>query len=237
MNDITQHVTGVAYCPAQVLSQHLMFRAQSSRGRGQGQRPGVSLTCVPCVLSRDNLIVTTLFVFWNTRDYVTRAFAISDIFLDDLTNKMFNATLAGHHLRTDYAGSRGGSRAGSRYDLNEVGRHQVNHYCLQWTEHYRASVIWLQAPHSPAYCPHVHPAQLAERITMLEVECEAHARDAPKSCYARYKTCCYLSLVFTLIAATIVIIIFIALGGLRGGSGEGLGAMWQISSLELQLLK
>ena len=115
---------------------------------------------------------------------------------------MFNATLAGHHLRTDYSGSRGGSRAGSRYDLNEVGRHQVNHYC-----------------------PHVHPAQLAERITMLEVECEAHARDAPKSCYARYKTCCYLSLVFTLIAATIVIIIFIALGGLRGGSGEGLGAM------------
>lgn len=237
MNDITQHVPGVAYCPAQVLSQYLMFRAQSSRGRGQGQRPGVSLTCVPCVLSRDNLIVTTLFVFWNTRDYVTRPFAISDIFLDDLTNKMFNATLAGHHLRTDYAGSRGGSRAGSRYDLNEVGRHQVNHYCLQWTEHYRASVIWLQAPHSPAYCPHVHPAQLAERITMLEVECEAHARDAPKSCYARYKTCCYLSLVFTLIAATIVIIIFIALGGLRGGSGEGLGAMWQISSLELQLLK
>ena len=98
-------------------------------------------------------------------------------------------------------------------------------------------LIWLQAPHSPAYCPHVHPAQLAERITMLEVECEAQARDAPKSCYARYKTCCYLSLVFTLIAATIVIIIFIALGGLRGGSGEGLGAMWQISSLELQLLK
>lgn len=40
---------------------------------------------------------------------------------------MFNATLAGHHLRTDYNGSRGGSRAGSRYDLNEVGRHQVNH--------------------------------------------------------------------------------------------------------------
>ena len=82
-----------------------------------------------------------------------------------------------------------------------------------------------QAPHSPGYCPHVHPSQLAERITMLEVECEAHTRYAPKSCYARYKTCCYLSLVFTLIAATIVIIIFIALGGLRGGSGEGLGAM------------
>ena len=38
---------------------------------------------------------------------------------------MFNATLAGHHLRADYAGSRGGSRQGSRYDLNEVGRFQV----------------------------------------------------------------------------------------------------------------
>ena len=60
---------------------------------------------------------------------------------------------------------------------------------------------------------------------MLEVECAANARDAPKSCYARYKTCCYLSVVFSLIAATIVIIIYVALGGLRGGSGEGLGAM------------
>ena len=50
MNDTTQHVPGVAYCPAQVLSQYLMFRAQFSRGRGQGQRPGVSLTCVPCPL-------------------------------------------------------------------------------------------------------------------------------------------------------------------------------------------
>ena len=36
---------------------------------------------------------------------------------------MFNATLAGGHLRPDYNSSRGGSRAGSRFDINEVGRH------------------------------------------------------------------------------------------------------------------
>ena len=222
-------------CYLSIWCSVLSPREAGARSRGQVSASHVFR--VPCVLTSDNRIVTTLFVFWNTRDCVTRPFAFSDIFLDDLTHKMFNATLAGHHLRTDYAGSRGGSRAGSRYDLNEVGRHQVNNYCLQWTMNWTLSVIWLQAPHSPAYCPHVHPAQLAERITMLEVECEAHARDAPKSCYARYKTCCYLSLVFTLIAATIVIIIFIALGGLRGGSGEGLGAMWQISSFELQLFK
>ena len=39
---------------------------------------------------------------------------------------MFNATLAGHHLRPDYSSSRSGSRAGSRFDINEVGRYQVN---------------------------------------------------------------------------------------------------------------
>ena len=53
---------------------------------------------------------------------------VSDIILDDLTT-MFNATLAGHqphHLRADYSGSRGGSRASSRYDINEVGRLQVS---------------------------------------------------------------------------------------------------------------
>ena len=44
-----------------------------------------------------------------------------------------------------------------------------------------------------------------------------------KSCYARYKTCCYLTLVFSIIAATIVVIIYVALGGLRGGSEPGLG--------------
>ena len=38
---------------------------------------------------------------------------------------MFNATLAGHHLRADYNNSRGGSRAASRFDINEVGRCQV----------------------------------------------------------------------------------------------------------------
>ena len=40
-------------------------------------------------------------------------------------NIMFNATLAGHHLRADYNNSRGGSRAASRFDINEVGRCQV----------------------------------------------------------------------------------------------------------------
>ena len=34
---------------------------------------------------------------------------------------MFNATLAGHQLRTEYNNSRGGSRAASRFDINEVG--------------------------------------------------------------------------------------------------------------------
>ena len=39
---------------------------------------------------------------------------------------MFNATLAGHHLRAaEYNNSRGGSRAASRFDINEVGRCQV----------------------------------------------------------------------------------------------------------------
>ena len=39
---------------------------------------------------------------------------------------MFNATLAGHHLRAgEYSNSRSGSRAASRFDINEVGRCQV----------------------------------------------------------------------------------------------------------------
>jgi len=116
---------------------------------------------------------------------------------------MFNATLAGHHLRPDYSSSRSGSRAGSRFDLNEVGRYQSHPPTPQYHHHHQ-----------------VHPQQLAERITMLDdVECEGGEH---KSCYSRYKTCCYLTVVFSVITATIVIIIYVALGGLRGGS-EGLG--------------
>jgi len=101
---------------------------------------------------------------------------------------MFNATLAGHHLRADYNNSRGGSRAASRFDINEVGR-----------------------------CQGVHSSQLEERISMLHLQNSEEAEGTDKTCYSRYKTCCYLSLVFSIIAATIVIIIYVALGGLRGG--------------------
>ena len=53
---------------------------------------------------------------------------------------------------------------------------------------------------------------------MLQINNSDEVTEATeKSCYARYKTCCYLSLVFSIIAATIVVIIYVALGGLRGG--------------------
>lgn len=133
---------------------------------------------------------------------------------------MFNATLAGHHLRPDYSSSRSGSRAGSRFDLNEVGRYQVG--WRKYMSFYHIFHDFQSHPPTPQYHHHhqVHPQQLAERITMLDdVECEGGEH---KSCYSRYKTCCYLTVVFSVITATIVIIIYVALGGLRGGS-EGLG--------------
>ena len=52
---------------------------------------------------------------------------------------------------------------------------------------------------------------------MLQLQNSEEAEVTDKTCYSRYKTCCYLSLVFSIIAATIVIIIYVALGGLRGG--------------------
>ena len=52
---------------------------------------------------------------------------------------------------------------------------------------------------------------------MLHLQNSEEAEVTDKTCYSRYKTCCYLSLVFSIIAATIVIIIYVALGGLRGG--------------------
>ena len=58
---------------------------------------------------------------------------------------MFNATLAGHHLRADYNNSRGGSRAASRFDINEVGRCQVRYVNNSQTSH---------LPHSDGGCFH-----------------------------------------------------------------------------------
>ena len=37
-----------------------------------------------------------------------------------------------------------------------------------------------------------------------------------KSCYSNYQTCLYLTVVFSIIAATIVVIIYVALGGTPG---------------------
>ena len=81
-----------------------------------------------------------------------------------------------------------------------------------------------QGGYSPQHS-YIPAHQLSERMIMLDQEVECQRQDQTKSCYSRYKTCCYLSLVFTIIAATIVIIIYVALGGLRGGSGQGLGGM------------
>ena len=63
----------------------------------------------------------------------------------------------------------------------------------------------------------VPSSQLEERISMLHLQHSEEAETTDKTCYSRYKTCCYLTLVFSIIAATIVIIIYVALGGLRGG--------------------
>ena len=113
---------------------------------------------------------------------------------------MFNATLAGHHhhhhhLRSDYhANSRGGSIAGSMFDMHEVGRHADSHSSssnLKTELHARVNML--------------HDTQ-ADCYTVEE-----------KSCYSKYQTCLYLSVVFSIIAATIVIIVYVALGGLRGG--------------------
>ena len=102
---------------------------------------------------------------------------------------MFNATLAGHHhhhghhLRSDYLhGSRGGSRAGSRFDLHEAGN---------------SSVL---------------ATELEVRVNMLQ-----ESQSQKKSCCSKYQACLYLSVVFSIIAATIIVIIYVALGGLRGG--------------------
>ena len=108
---------------------------------------------------------------------------------------MFNATLAGHHhrhhLRPDYlSNSRGSSRAGSRFDMHEVGRS---------TE-----------------CRVLNPAELEERVQMLHDGQDGYGAEE-KSCYSKYQACLYLSVVFSIIAATIVIIVYVALGGLRGG--------------------
>ena len=101
---------------------------------------------------------------------------------------MFNATLAGHSLRAEYlAGSRGGSRAGSRFDLQEAGAGAG-----------AGRLLGLQ-----------------ERLHLQPGDCTT-TQPAP-TCIARFKTCCYLSIVFSIILATIVIIIYVALGGLRGG--------------------
>ena len=109
---------------------------------------------------------------------------------------MFNATLAGHHhhnhLRPDYmSNSRGSSRAGSRFDMHEVGR--------------------------PVENRSVNPVELEERVQMLHDAQDDCYIVEEKSCYSKYQTCLYLTVVFSIIAATIVVIIYVAFGGLRGG--------------------
>ena len=72
---------------------------------------------------------------------------------------MFNATLAGHqphHLRADYSGSRGGSRASSRYDINEVGRLQVS----------SGSSIIINA----TVCPSVSPSRDNNKKTTFPID-------------------------------------------------------------------
>ena len=111
---------------------------------------------------------------------------------------MFNATLAGHHhhhLRPDYlSNSRGSSRAGSRFDIHEAGR--------------------------GAECRVLNPGELEERVQMLHDGQGEFCPGEEKSCYSKYQACLYLTVVFSIIAATIVIIVYVALGGLRGGGSS-----------------
>ena len=108
---------------------------------------------------------------------------------------MFNATLAGHHhhhLRPDYlSNSRGSSRAGSRFDIHEAGR--------------------------GLECRVLNPGELDETVQMLKDGQGEFYPGEEKSCYSKYQACLYLTVVFSIIAATIVIIVYVALGGLRGG--------------------
>lgn len=65
------------------------------------------------------------------------------------TPRMFNATLAGHHLRAEYNNSRGGSRAASRFDINEVGRCQV-----RWQTGLTGNVFTVLTVSPPSTPPH-----------------------------------------------------------------------------------
>ena len=59
--------------------------------------------------------------------------------------------------------------------------------------------------------------ELEARVNLLhETQGDCYSGEH-KTCYSRYKTCLYLSVVFSIIVATVVIIIYVALGGLRGG--------------------
>ena len=61
------------------------------------------------------------------------------------------------------------------------------------------------------------PVELEERVQMLhDAQADCYIVEE-KSCYSKYQTCLYLTVVFSIIAATIVVIIYVAFGGLRGG--------------------
>ena len=63
----------------------------------------------------------------------------------------------------------------------------------------------------------VNASELELRVQMLQQDQEDCSVVEEKNCYARYQACLSLTVVFTIIAATIVIIIYVSLGGLRGG--------------------
>ena len=63
----------------------------------------------------------------------------------------------------------------------------------------------------------LNTVELEERMQMLhDAQADCYIVEE-KRCYSNYQTCLYLTVVFSIITATIDVIIYVALGGLRGG--------------------